>query len=579
MRRTLVMSLLLFARLDRSSVAGCGFGNSNGVRRDRRASSWVYACGLICGALVYGGIAVPAVAQDEQIQVVFELPVAIRGSDLVIPLGANTRDVSWPMTVSAQVGGQEVEADICWLAPMFSASGNWTRPAQPVAVRTVAVGPGGDPVGRPLAVLPVPQDAEGAIQLLGSTWTPTYRDPPPPLEGEPMRGPGRDAEPSLADPFEYFRWVLMAEAEKAAPPEPAGSAVGQRVARSIATEWRTGLYRISRKSLGVAAEIRERLVAVVKDSMRPADEQGVAGWLTGARDLTTLRSILLDPVRSDLESMQASLAWMDSQPSFQAWFESTAGDQVRIAVINPTAGEMVLSARWLGAPGAPVGLVLPPMSLTRHTVYRPELDTDAETPLNEQLTLESERGQTIRMDAGRRSIPVRPPGILFEPVLLPLTLAEISGGFRDAAPGAETTSALLRHRFGRWELFIECFRSTAESSDRLLLQVGDSSSPVAVLEVDAGGNWQIRRGSDEPTLSVQVRSYADRWRCQVILPEPWLVEAITSDSGGAVLLGLRRDGPGEMRQFAGLSAPPWRSNIASIAFDLASWGDGVSREP
>ena len=535
--------------------------------------------GLLCVVLALGMHGVPAVAQVSRFEVLVEPPVAIRGSELVIPLGLNARPLTWPKSLPARVGGRKVTATLCWLVPSFSAGGSWARPAQPVEVRDAQFGGEQNGAGRPVAILPLPVDADGAVELLGRTWTPTWREPQPELTGPPLAIPSDDARPSDTDPFEYFRWVLMAELAGATPPPPGGQPLAQRIARSIAAEWRSGLARIGQESPGVAAEIRERLVALVKDSMRPFDDQHVAGWITGARDLTTLRSILIDPVRTDREAMQAGLAWLDSQPAFQAWFESTAGDQVRIAVMNPTDGELVLSSRWLGAAGPPIGMALPPGSLTRHTIARPVLELDAEPPLNEQLTLETETGQVLRLDAGRRAFPVRPPGAVFEPVLLPLALAQVSGGFRDAATTSETTSAVLRRRFDRWELFIECFRPRPESPDRLLIQFGDPLRPVAVLEVGSDGGWQIRRGSEERTLQVAVRGFEDRWRCQVVLPEPWLVDAITSDSGGAVLIGFRRDGPGDLRQFAGLASPPWRSDIASLAFDLTSWEDGVSDSP
>ena len=546
------------------------------ARRVLRSTNLAGLCGIVLALALQ---CVPAAAQVSRFGVLVEPPVAIRGSELVIPLGVNSRPVTWPRTFPARVGGRKVDATLCWLVPNFSAAGSWTRPAQPVDVQDAMIGNELEGIGRPVAILPVPVNGGGGSRQTGVQVRSRSSIDPSPLTGPPLEIPSVDASPSRSDPFEYFRWVLMAELAGATPPDPVGNALARRVAHSIAMEWRSGLSRIAAESPGVAAEIRERLVALVKDSMRPFNDQEIAAWITGARDLTTLRSILTDQVRTDREAMQAGLAWLDSQPAFQAWFESTAGDQVRIAVMNPTDGELILSSRWLGAAGAPIGMALPPRSLTRHTIARPVLEPDAEAPLNEQLTLENERGQVLRLDAGRRAFPVRPPGAIFEPVLFPLALAQVSGGFRDAAPGLETTSAVLRRRFDRWELFVECFRPRPESADRLLIQFGDPLRPVAVLEVGPDGGWQIRRGSEERTLQVGVRTFEDRWRCQVILPEPWLVEAITSDSGGAVLIGLRRDGPGDLRQFAGLASPPWRSDIASMAFDLTSWEDGVSESP
>ena len=123
------------------------------------------------------------------------------------------------------------------------------------------------------------------------------------------------------------------------------------------------------------------------------------------------------------------------------------------------------------------------------------------------------------------------------------------------------------------QIFIDCRTTDAEASDRILLQVGEMEAPVALLEVTSKGVWRMRRGTDDPGLQVEVVTHPDRWRVRIRLPESWLVKAIGPDSGGSVLLGLRRDGPGLIRQCAGIAPPAWRSEIAEIGFDLGVWGD------
>ena len=506
-------------------------------------------------------------------------PVAVRGSDLLIPLGPQGVGVRWPQTMKARIGGNMVDVTIAWMEPDFSAVKNWVTPAEPIKVISRTYGPQELSDGRPLAIVPIPGDATGAIEFLGETWSMNYLPLPPTLVGPELEPLARDIAPSRTDPFEYFRWVLIAENRKASPPPPGGGDLSQRIAQAVANEWRAGLTRIAAESPGVAAEIRERLIATVKDELRPDTDEQVAAWLTGARPLTLLRSLLIDPQRSAEEAMRASLSWLDSQPDFHAWFEVTAGDRTRLGVINPTFDEIVISAAWQGSDDAPVGLVIPPQSLVRHEVTRPVLNGNAVVPANEQLVLSSEDRVPLRLDAGPRSVPVRPPGIEFKPMLLPLTLAEICGNFRDAPASAQSTTAMLRRRFGRWEIFVDCFHLRADDNDRILIQVGDPTGSAAVLEVGSTGSWRVRRGRVQPGLDIKVQSFIDRWRCQVVLPEAWLIDAITSDSGGAVLLGLRRDGPGDIRQFAVLAAPAFNSDIAGVAFDLAAWGEARNEYP
>lgn len=535
--------------------------------------------GFLVTVLSSSGMNVVHAQSLEGIKPLLKPPVAVRGSDLLIPLGNQGARIRWPETMEARIGGSVVDVTVAWMEPDFSALKNWVTPAEPIKVVSGADRPQERSEGRPLGIVPIPEDATGPIDFLGETWSMSYLPSPPPLDGPELGPLARDIAPSRTDPFEYFRWVLIAENRKASPPPPGGSDLSQRIAQAVAHEWRAGLARIAVESPGVAAEIRERLIATVKDDLRPDTDEQVAAWLTGARPLTMLRTLMIDPERSDEEAMRASLSWLDSQPDFHAWFEATAGDRTRLGVINPTFDEIVISAVWQGSDDAPVGLVVPPQSLVRHVVTRPVLPGNAVVPANEQLVLSSEDRVTLRLDAGPRSVPVRPPGIEFKPMLLPLTLAEICGGFRDAPVSSQSTAAMLRRRFGRWEIFVDCFHLRADNDDRLLIQVGDPNRSAAVLEVNSTGSWRVRRGRVEPGLDIKVQSFIDRWRCQVVLPEAWLINAITSDSGGAVLLGLRRDGPGDIRQFAVLATPAFNSDIAGVAFDLAAWGEARNEYP
>jgi hypothetical protein len=62
----------------------------------------------------------------------------------------------------------------------------------------------------------------------------------------------------------------------------------------------------------------------------------------------------------------------------------------------------------------------------------------------------------------------------------------------------------------------------------------------------------------------------------VLLPEAWLVEAISGGGRGSVLVGIRRDGPGSYRQHAGTSVPVWRRDIIPLAFSINDWNHAPS---
>ena len=91
-------------------------------------------------------------------------PVAVRGSDLLIPLGSEGVRVRWPATMTARIGGKVVDVTVAWMEPDFSAVNNWVTPAEPIKVISRTYGPQELSDGRPLAIVPIPGDATGAIE-------------------------------------------------------------------------------------------------------------------------------------------------------------------------------------------------------------------------------------------------------------------------------------------------------------------------------------------------------------------------------------------------------------------------------
>ncbi|MHC4794019.1 MAG: hypothetical protein ACYTDE_06960, partial [Planctomycetota bacterium] len=115
----------------------------------------------------------------------------------------------------------------------------------------------------------------------------------------------------------------------------------------------------------------------------------------------------------------------------------------------------------------------------------------------------------------------------------------------------------------------------------IFLQVGDRRRPAGVVEIRPDGSWERLRGRPDESLEVESRRFSDRWRISVLLPEAWLVEAISQAGGGSILLGIRRDGPRGFVQYAGISSPTWRRDIIPLAFGINDWNDaaGMSTLP
>ncbi|MFM1833104.1 MAG: hypothetical protein RLZZ461_1420 [Planctomycetota bacterium] len=519
--------------------------------------------------LAIGLSAKPAAAE---IRVGVIPPVAIRGCDLVVPLVSDDGGDRWPATLAVQVGSRTVEATIAWIVPRPVEQPRWTTPATPVAI-VEAPDRGPRPVGNPIAVIPLPADGDGELELLGTSWTPVWWRSNAPFSSEAAVAAslGSEADPPLDDPMAWFRWALRADLEGGQPPVPVDmEPIARRVAVAIASEWRSGLARVASASPGAAREIAERLVATVTDDRRPLGDRLVAAWPTDPRALSGLRAILLDPARTPMEAAQAGLSWFDARPPFVAWVLEPGGDVVTLEIANPTSGEVVALASWTDS-GQSTALVLPPRSLTRHRLDRPRYQSGPSPPF-EEVQLEA-GGRVQRLLLGPRAIPVRPPGGDFGTLGLPRTLAAMEGDFVEAPPPAASTTALLRHRDGRWEIFIEA-RSPGRPADddRFVLRFGEGDRPVAVLEVRADGRRRVEQGVDDGSLVVRTHRTDGLWRAEVVPPEQWLVDAIGRVRGGAVMIGLRRHGPGGFITFAGPPPPAWRREMPVLAFALGDWG-------
>ncbi|MAC18540.1 MAG: hypothetical protein CMJ23_02475 [Phycisphaerae bacterium] len=530
------------------------------------------------GLVVLVMVAIHARPAFAEIALAARAAVVIRGGELALPLTAGPDTKTWPQTVDARCGGRTIEGRVGWIVPRPLEETRWTSPVEPVSIITIGDGEPSPVGGSPIVVLTVPMDAEGTIEILGSTWTPEWRNPIPPFDPAEsiITGRGSEADPPLDDPMEWYRWAIRADLEGGRPPSPepgpeADASLFRRVAVSLATEWLAALARVREASPGIASEIAERLVATVVDDRRPMGDRTIAAWPTDSRSLAGLRRVLLDPKLDPMEAARAGLAWFEVRPPFLAWVREPGGDRTAIELVNPTADELVVLATWTDA-GGTQALLVPPRSLVRRTVERPALQ-GGPNPTEETLQLAVGK-RTRRLVLGPRALPVRPPGRGFGPITLLRTLGGVDQGFLEVPPADSETAAVLRRRFGRWEIFIEALTPAGTNSkDIIYLSFGPGSSPVEILELRSDGGFESRQGSSAAGLEVKIRRFPDRWRAQVTVPESWLVRSITDSRAGAVLLGLRRDGPDGFISFAGPPPPAWRREIPVQTFAIGAWQD------
>ena len=545
-----------------------------------------FSGGRVLASLLGGLLALlPGRAGSADIVVANTPVVAVRGGDLLVPLVGTDIEDSWPASLEVSIGDRTVEAELCWIVPRVVETERWTTPIAPVSIRQGGLARGETPPGNALALVRVPVDVEGEIRMLDRTWTPEWLDAMPPFDPrlELLDSLGRDADPPLDDPMEWFRWAVRGKLEGRRPPPPdlgvgPDAALANRVAIAIAMEWRLGIARIESSSPGVAAEICERLVATVEDARRPLGDRLVAAWPTDPRELAVLRGLLLDPTVSGFEAARAALAWFEARPPFIAWPVQELGQSVVLEIANPTTGEIVVLAGWNTSSDPMEAIVVPPRSLVEVDVSRPRI-VGGGAPGSEVLELAADR-RVRRIAFGPRAIPVRPPGAGFGPMAISLGLAAANAGFVAVPPVEESTSAILRRVGDTWQVFVEArTEDDGSSGDRIFLVLGESELPAATLEVASDGAWEVGTRLDTGGLDVRVHRFPDRWRVVVDLPESWLVSSIAESEAGAVLVGIRRDGPNGRVVFAGPPPPSWRRQIPTRPFAISDWSHAEDRDP
>ena len=190
-------------------------------------------------------------------------PIAIRGGVLMVPLAADRPGDQWPRTMTLTLsGGRRVEGLVAWVETAARGPSGWADDPRGLAVRSI------DPAddtsqpgsGTPYLLARLPADGRGQLRLARRKINPSWHDPPPRYGGLPSKS-GTDAAQRVPDyvsrrlevgrrpdrpdpdsPFEYWRWVLLAQRLGMAPPSPRSypSQVQRLVAIHYADLWRLG---------------------------------------------------------------------------------------------------------------------------------------------------------------------------------------------------------------------------------------------------------------------------------------------------------------------------------------------------
>ena len=273
------------------------------------------------------------------------------------------------------------------------------------------------------------------------------------------RGEASADRPDPNTPFEYWRWVLLADRLEMAPPSPRGSELQQMAAEHYAVMWRIGLARLGSLSQRVALECRTMLTRTAVDRSRT-----VATWITDPQQISNLLSVLVDYSRPDENALAAAVAWLDQQPMFMLWPEDESGDLVRLAVTSLRDDSVSMQLAWLGARQPPSLAQLEPGVIAHVTVARLPLEPSPIVgagrlvePATQILRVEAGL-QRVDLPCGPRVIEAKPPGVAFNALSPPMSLADVQAVRTPQVQADRATFVQVRRLGGRWEVFFECRR-------------------------------------------------------------------------------------------------------------------------
>lgn len=542
----------------------------------------LHVCVAVCVSGLVAFVSSPTVAADIRPRV--EAVRGVPGGIAAIPLQREPGTL-WPARVAVRIGELQSQAAVVWVGrAVFTGARSWTR--SPLQVNAsmaadMATTPEPEGIGEVFAMVELPASGEGSIEIgtveVKVHWLPLpqrIRADAPVLA---VASTVTDDRPDPGTPMDYWRWALIAERQGARIGDPRGNTADRLWARHLASIWAGALERARQASRGIHDEIVDLLTATVDDV---ECKRQIAAWIARPSELQSLLGLLLDHDRTDMDAAQSALTWMRDRWTCTLWIEQDASDRVRVAVANPTAEERVLQVTWSGSAGEslPTAVVAVPRRVTRVWIDRPALQPTTEqfetVRMRSEVLEVSDGNSHIRLTVGAREYPVQPPGLGFGVFLPPLSLVDAQANAIVPPATDWQTSASLRRREGRWELFIEAFRpadAVEPHNDEVIVRIGNPTDPTQVFAISADGQLEMRVGADDG-VSAGFMAWKDRWRARVELPDQW----IPSAGAGVRPLQLaveRTPGPMQARQTAGLARPAWVVPAPPILLDLGAWDD------
>ena len=521
-------------------------------------------------------------------------PIAPLGGVLMVQLVSETLGNNWPSTIDVTFENRDKQTGhIGWIEKNTNNT-SWT--SNPYTIRPIAPSDNTqhihplDAMTGPVLLVELPRKSEGSIYFGGTSIDPLWVALPKSLPNlnafsnnpnEILLLGGQDDQPEW-NSLEYWRLALVASRIGVRPPEPPSSSTVTRLSALHGEHlWRIGLHKLASFDKKVAVACRNVLTNIAFDGAH-----AFACWSVQSNMLHQLLSALTDVGASPRQIAYRAERWVQKQQPFIQWLEGVYGEQVTVAMANPTQQQSLATIAWRENDGSPVSIVLPKEETIRAKIGRAQaIDLSLfgqETDPYQLQWLDVKIGmQNFALPIIPRKVVIHPPSTLLSLLHPRWNLRSIQRGVPLQIQPTNSTTVEVRKLLGVWELFIQC-RGDIEISinpNEVLhpeQAIGIEAITILHPETDALVFVPLHStvsGRNVPSDLHTFQSLSkDGWNVRIELPNEWIKSNELSFSI------IRTHGDSLQVETAPLPCVPWNLNPLPIILDLSEW-DAVQSIP
>lgn len=495
-------------------------------------------------------------------------PNTPRGGVLMVPLLSQQPGDNWPETLDVTLeDGQVIQGHVGWIEQNPWSTYYWAENA--LIFRNISQADDSstihpkDTTTGPILLAQLPKNEDGRIAFGGDIVDPIWFDLPQslpnlniaPIDTTATLTPNGGLAIPKTSALDFWRITLIASRKGVLPPPYHYGEAKSLAAQRGAQLWRIAMSRLATSSRGAAAECRDLLTNTANDG-----ENTFACWSTHSE--AQLLGILLDKNATSRQLALRALRWCEEQQPYIFWLEKVYGDEISIAIANPTLEVILAAVKWREGNDIPLAVEIPPNETVRIPIKR--IDTLDQSIFGPTTVESSIEWLVLQIDTKMFSIPVVPSKVVALPPSVQLHSLYPPWNLKSMQMQTPTTVALnletkvqLRKMFGKWEFFIQCSGNQPSSQgggEQVVL-----FNPVVKKTITVGPS----NHSSTP----------DGWTATVYVPEDWIADEtlLFSIVRKHALPSLRESGP--------IPTVPWRSTYpAPIVVDLSQW-DTIDQFP